>query len=134
MKARKTASQLARMKRPQKRATRGAALLSAHAWCEIADTLAITKRELEIVQAVFDSLTQKEIANRLTITEHTAHTHLNRLFKKLNVRSRTELVLCVLEQMIALTLSEAGVLPPICPHHQSGDCCRHISCRRPKTS
>lgn len=100
-------------------------MLGQRAWSEIGCALGVTKRELQVIQGVFDNLGKKEIAHRLRITEHTAHTHLNRLFKKLNVRSRTELVLRVMEQLITLTLSETGVLPPICPHHQSGDCCRH---------
>ena len=100
-------------------------MLGDQIWHEIASSLGITNRELQVVQGVFDNLGEKEIAHRLKITEHTAHTHLNRLFKKLNVRSRTELVLRVVEQLIALTLSETSMLPPICQHHQSGDCCRH---------
>ena len=51
--------------------------------------------------------------------------HLNRLFKKLNVTSRTELVLRIVEQLVALTLSETAVLPPICPRHHTGRCCLH---------
>jgi DNA-binding CsgD family transcriptional regulator len=104
---------------------RGAAILSEHAWIEIGRALGVTSREVQIIQAVFDNLTQKGIACRFAITEHTAHTHLNRLFKKLNVSTRTELVLRVMEQMIALVLSETGVLPPICPRHESGHCCLH---------
>ena len=100
-------------------------MLSEHAWLEIAAALDITQRELQIIQAVFDNLHKTAIARRLGISASTTHTHLNRLFKKLNVTTRTELVLRIMEQMIALTLSETGVLPPICPHHHSGDCCRH---------
>lgn len=112
------------MKCPPQHKLRGAAVLSAHAWVEIAAALNVTQRELQIIQAVFDNLHKTAIARRLGISPNTAHTHLNRLFKKLNVTTRTELVLRVMEQMITLTLSETGVLPPICPHHHSGDCCR----------
>lgn len=111
----------------------GAAILSDHAWSEIAKHLAITTREIQIIQGVFDNLTQAAIAQRLNITEHTAHTHLNRLFKKINISTRTELVLRVMEQLIALTLAETGVLPPICPRHQRGACpLRNESARPPK--
>jgi DNA-binding CsgD family transcriptional regulator len=108
-----------------RRKLRGASLLSGHAWHEIARTLDIPKRELQIVQSVFDNLHEAEIAKRFKISPHTVHMHLNRLFKKLNVTSRTELVLRIVEQMVALTLSETAVLPPICPRHQSGKCCLH---------
>ena len=107
---------------PQHRKLLGAAILSDHAWSEIAKALRITKRELQIIQGVFDNLTQAAIAHRLNMTEHTAHTHLNRLFAKLTVTTRTELVLRVMEHLIALTLAETGVLPPICPRHHRGAC------------
>lgn len=102
---------------------RGAALLTDHAWFEIARALGITKRELQIVQCVFDNLPKTGIARRLGISGHTVHTHMNRLFKKLTVTTRTELVLRVVEQLIILTLADTGVLPPICPNHQKGNCC-----------
>jgi DNA-binding CsgD family transcriptional regulator len=104
---------------------RGASLLTELTWLEIARTLGLTKRELQIVQGVFDNLPKAGIAKRLKISGHTVHTHLNRLFKKLTVTTRTELVLRIVEQMIGLTLSETGVLPPICRRHHTGDCCLH---------
>lgn len=100
-------------------------MLNDLAWLEIATALDITKRELQIVQSVFDNLHEVEIAKRFKISPHTVHMHLNRLFKKLNVTSRTELVLRIVEQMVTLTLSETAVLPPICPRQHSGDCCLH---------
>ena len=104
---------------------RGAALLSDTAWLAIALTLGLTKRELQVVQSVFDNLQETAIARRFGISGHTVHTHLNRLFKKLNVTTRSEVILRIMEQMIALTLAETGVLPPICPRHNTGDCCLH---------
>lgn len=105
-------------------------MLSDHAWLEIAAALDITQRELQIIQAVFDNLTEERIANRFKISPHTVHMHLNRLFKKLTVTSRTELVLRIVEQMVTLTLSENAVLPPICPRHHTGACCLHSGQRR----
>ena len=100
-------------------------MLSERAWHEIGAQLDLTKRELQIVQGVFDNLTKTGIARRLKISHHTVHTHLNRLFKKLTVTTRTEVVLRIVEQMITLTLSDTGVLPPICPRHHTGRCCLH---------
>ena len=108
-----------------RRKSRGASLLSEHVWLEIACTLRLTKRELQIVQGVFDNLPKTGIARRLKISEHTVHTHLNRLFKKLNVTTRSALVLRIMEQLITLTLSDTGVLSPICPRHHAGGCCLH---------
>jgi DNA-binding CsgD family transcriptional regulator len=111
--------------RDLQRKLRGASLLSDHAWLEIARTLGLTKRELQIIQSVFDNLHEAAIAKRFKISPHTVHMHLNRLFKKLTVTSRTELVLRIMEQMVTLTLSESAVLPPICPRHHTGHCCLH---------
>jgi DNA-binding CsgD family transcriptional regulator len=108
-----------------RRKLRGSSLLSDHAWREIGRTLGITKRELQIVQSVFDNQHEPDIAQRFKISSHTVHMHLNRLFKKLTVTSRTELVLRIVEQMVTLTLSETAVLPPICPRHHTGECCLH---------
>ncbi|MEI8290338.1 MAG: helix-turn-helix transcriptional regulator [Verrucomicrobiota bacterium] len=107
------------------RKLQGASFLSEHAWHQIGCALEITKRELQIVQGVFDNRHEPDIAKRLKISPHTVHMHMNRLFKKLSVKSRTELVLRIVEQLVTLTLSETAVLPPICPRHQSGDCLRY---------
>ena len=88
-------------------------------------TLGIASRELQIVQSVFDNQHEADIAKRFKISPHTVHMHLNRTFKKLNVTSRTELVLRIVQQMVELTLSETAVLPPICPRHHTGRCCLH---------
>jgi DNA-binding NarL/FixJ family response regulator len=104
---------------------RGASLLNNNAWSEIARTLNLTQRELQIVQSVFDNLPEAGIAGRLRVSEHTVHTHLNRLFKKLAVTTRTDLVLRIMEQMISLTLAETGTLPPICRQRYTGGCCLH---------
>jgi DNA-binding CsgD family transcriptional regulator len=117
---------------PKHQTLLGAAILSDHAWREIAEALGITKRELQIIQGVFGNLTQAAIAQRLNMTEHTAHTHLNRLYAKLTVTTRTELVLRVMEQLIALTLAETGVLPPICPRRYRGDCPLRSASARPQ--
>lgn len=108
-----------------RRKLRGASIFTDHAWHEIARTLCITNRELQIIQAVFDNQHEADIAKRFKISPHTVHMHMNRLFKKLTVTSRTEMVLRIVEQMVALTLSETAVLPPICPRHHADQCCLH---------
>jgi len=97
-------------KRISRRKPRGAVLLSDRAWQEIARTLGITKRKLQIVQAVFDNQHEADIAKRFKLSPHTIHMHLNRLFKKLTVTSRAGLVLRMVEQMVKLTSSSNLVL------------------------
>jgi DNA-binding NarL/FixJ family response regulator len=50
----------------------------------------LTKRELEILKLVAEGLSNKEIASRTRISFTTVRTHLLHVFKKLNVRCRTE--------------------------------------------
>lgn len=54
--------------------------------------LAITPRELEILDAVADGLSNREIAERLFVSENTVKTHASRLFDKLGARRRTQAV------------------------------------------
>jgi RNA polymerase sigma factor (sigma-70 family) len=50
----------------------------------------LTERETEIVELLPKGYSNKEIANQLRISEHTVETHLDRIFRKLQVKSRTE--------------------------------------------
>lgn len=54
--------------------------------------LSITPRELEILQAIADGLSTKEMAERLFLSENTIKTHCSRLFEKLQVNRRTQAV------------------------------------------
>ena len=59
-------------------------------------TRQLTGRELEIVNYVAVGLRNAEIAGRLSITEPTVKTHLNNIFKKLELRDRVELAVYAL--------------------------------------
>ena len=50
----------------------------------------LTPRELEVLGAIGEGLTNKAIARRLDISLHTVKFHIESLFRKLGVRSRTE--------------------------------------------
>ena len=52
----------------------------------------LTPREQQVAQLLAGGLTNKEIAQRLAITEHTVKFHLNGLLRKLGVSTRTEAV------------------------------------------
>ena len=54
--------------------------------------LAITKRELEILGLIADGLSNREIAEKLFVSENTVKTHSSRLFDKLSARRRTQAV------------------------------------------
>ncbi len=52
----------------------------------------LTARELEVLQLAADGLTNKAIARRLAISEHTVKFHMRTLLAKLQAASRTEAV------------------------------------------
>ncbi len=54
--------------------------------------LGITRRELEILQLIAAGLSNREIAERLCVSENTVKTHSGRLFDKLDARRRTQAV------------------------------------------
>ena len=62
-------------------------------WGETKDFSLLSKREQDVVRCVADGLSNREIARQLKLTEHTVKNYLFRVFNKLGVSSRVELVL-----------------------------------------
>lgn len=58
----------------------------------------LTSRELEVLKLIADGLANKEIGARLHIVESTVKLHVNTLFEKLGVASRTEAMRVGLER------------------------------------
>lgn len=66
------------------------------------EQLGITRRELEILELMAAGLSNREIAERLYVSENTVKTHAGRVLDKLNARRRTQAVQLA---------REAGLLP-----------------------
>ena len=64
--------------------------------------LGITPRELEILEAMAAGFSNREIAERLFVSENTVKTHAGRLFDKLAAKRRTQAV---------QRAKEAGLIP-----------------------
>ena len=58
----------------------------------------LTKRQDELVNLAAEGLPNSQIAQKLGVTEHTVHNYLFRIYEKLGIASRTELILYVLKQ------------------------------------
>lgn len=50
----------------------------------------LTRRELEVLQAIVSGLTDREIAELLNISEHTVRSHIKSVYKKLSVSSKSQ--------------------------------------------
>jgi ATP/maltotriose-dependent transcriptional regulator MalT len=57
------------------------------------DDLGITPRELEILELIAQGLSNREIAEKLYVSENTVKTHSSRVFDKLGAKRRTQAVL-----------------------------------------
>ncbi|MEW5818896.1 MAG: response regulator transcription factor [Cyanobacteriota bacterium] len=57
----------------------------------------LTTREKEVLQLVAQGLSNQEIAKKIVVREVTVKAHLNNIFKKLNVISRTQAVLLAMK-------------------------------------
>jgi len=56
------------------------------------EELGLTPRELDILEAVAAGLSNREIAERLFVSENTVKTHAARVFSKLSAKRRTQAV------------------------------------------
>jgi len=58
----------------------------------------LTKREEDVVRLLAEGLTNRDIASQLKLSEHTVRNYLFRVFDKLGVSTRVELVLYCLQE------------------------------------
>lgn len=96
--------------------------LSAQAWECLAARLSFSARELEIARAILDDKKELAIARQLGISPHTVHTHLERLYHKLGVTSRVELVVHIARRHLELVSQTDSPLPPLCGNRAAGRC------------
>lgn len=80
----------------------GHGLFTTGEWRFLATRLTLSDREMEVVKAVFDDLSNSGMAKHLGISIHTARTYLWRVYHKLSVRSRSALIIRVFWESRAL--------------------------------
>ena len=59
----------------------------------------LSNRESEVAELVTKGLSNKEVANQLFVTEKTVKFHLTNIYKKMNVKSRAQLIVWCLPHM-----------------------------------
>lgn len=60
----------------------------------------LTEREKEVLHCLLEGLSNKEIAEKLFISDKTVKIHLSKIFKKLNVKSRSQAVIHTIQNQI----------------------------------
>jgi NarL family two-component system response regulator LiaR len=65
------------------------------------NTNALTEREVEVLQLVAGGQSNRDISNRLAISEATVRTHVSNILSKLNLGSRTQAALYALREGLA---------------------------------
>lgn len=85
-------------------------LFNQDIWIAIQRSLKLSDREGQIMQLVFDDQKESSMASGLGISRHTVNTYLQRLYQKLDVSSRVQLIVRVVAEY--MTLASQGQLPP----------------------
>jgi DNA-binding CsgD family transcriptional regulator len=85
---------------PKKRITSGTRLLDSAALTLSKEEWGISPREEEVLELIVHGKTNKEIAGALFISEHTVKNHLSRIFNKMNVTDRSQIIALVYKQIL----------------------------------
>lgn len=83
----------------------------------------LSNREAEVAELVSKGLSNKEVANQLFVTEKTVKFHLTNIYKKMNVKSRAQLIVWCLPHLGFVENEQRVVAAPQAPiinHTQAG--------------
>lgn len=72
-------------------------------WSNAETSSLLTRRELEILQAIYEGKTNKEISKALQISQMTVKNHAKNLYEKLGVRNRCEAIAKGIEHRLVLS-------------------------------
>jgi DNA-binding CsgD family transcriptional regulator len=94
--------------------------LAPDAWNGIVRSLRLSRREAEIAELLLaDDNRDATIAARLTISRHTVHTYLERLYRKLGATSRSQVVTRIFQQYVVLVPAPASPQPRVAARTRS---------------
>ena len=92
----------------------GSALLPNDVWLRLRESLALSDRELQIVQGIFEDQKQESIAYHLGISPHSVNTYIQRIYSKLSIGSRPQLIVRVVSEYLGLVASDAQLAAANC--------------------
>jgi DNA-binding CsgD family transcriptional regulator len=72
----------------------------------------LSNREAEVAELVVKGLSNKEVANQLFVTEKTVKFHLTNIYKKMNVKSRAQLIVWCMPYQSFVEQPVAGNMQP----------------------
>ena len=102
---------------PAPPAARPRALLTEADWQRLHDVVRLSTRERQIVALLLEDEKESAIGRRLGISPHTVHTYVERLYRKLGVASRVQLIVVLLASLLRAPTAPAprparAVSPP----------------------
>lgn len=71
----------------------------------------LSNRESEVAELVTKGMSNKEVANQLFVTEKTVKFHLTNIYKKMNVKSRAQLIVWCLPHLGFVEKEERQIAP-----------------------
>ena len=85
----------------------------------------LSKREIQVVHCLAEGLSNREIAEHLKLSQHTVKNHLFRIFDKLGVSSRVELLYVTLNQHPRLSRIRPAI-PIASAFATNSSCCKRL--------
>jgi len=68
----------------------------------------LTEREMEVLQCLVEGMSNKEIADRLFISDKTVKIHVSKIFKKFDVKSRSQVVIYAVQNKL-VPMQNSGI-------------------------
>lgn len=90
----------------------GSYIFDNEEWKRLVAELALSPRQIEIVRHLLLGQSDKQIAAAMGLAQPTVRTHLSRLFARLNVRDRHELILRIFHHF------RSGCIKELCPRNR----------------
>ena len=76
-------------------ATSGSSIFSSKEWAELGCDLKLSPRALQLIRGIVDDKTEEGIAYDLSISVHTVHSYLIRIYQRLGLCSREQLLVYI---------------------------------------